>query len=141
MRCTIFIVAALAAGVSAAAEPAGPLTIVVSGARSADGVIRVAVCPDDACYQNNGPFVAKANQPASTDAVTFSFSGLPSGEYAIVLHHDEDADGAFDRFFMLPREGYGFSNDVKPRFGRPPFYAVAVTLSAGGFTAPITVQY
>ena len=144
MRCTILSGLALCASVPAAAEAAvetGVLTVVVSGARSADGVIRIAVCPDDACYQNNGPFVAKADAPAATTPVAFTLSDLPSGDYAIVLHHDEDADGEFDRFLMLPREGYGFSNDIEPGFGRPPFYAVAVTLTAAGLTAPITVQY
>jgi len=143
VRCTITALAGFCfAGSAVAEQPAesGALTVVVSGARTADGVIRIAVCPDDACYQNNGPFIAKRNAPASTEPVTFTFPDLPSGDYAIVMHHDEDDDGEFDRF-IVPLEGYGFSNDIEPGFGRPPFYAVAVKLTSDGLTAPITVQY
>lgn len=150
MSSTIFVrrniaaavfLAAGAAAAQGAGDATGALTVVVDGARSAEGVIRIAVCADEDCYQNNGPFVAKANKPASENAVKFEISDLPIGRYAVVLHHDEDADGTFDKFLFAPLEGYGFSNNAKPKLGRPPFYVVAFDLTEAGAVAPITVQY
>ena len=127
------------APISRAAGP-GVMTVVIDGARSADGNFKIAVCGDAACYENDGPFVVKADQPAALNPVEFRLSGLPEGEYSVVLHHDEDADDVFDKFLFLPEEGYGFSNDAEPSLGRPPFYAVAVTLGSDDLTVPITVQ-
>ena len=143
VQCNIigFFLLALAPFAGAQDAETGALTVIVDGARSPEGDFRIAVCADDPCYQNNGPFVVKADKPAALAPVTFILPNLPLGDYAVVMHHDEDGDRRFDKFLMVPLEGFGFSNDAKPVFGRPPFSAVAVTLTADGAIAPITVQY
>ena len=51
------------------------------------------------------------------------FSGpFPPGDYAITLFHDENKNGKFDSNFVgYPLEGYGFSNNVVPRFKAPSY--------------------
>ena len=51
------------------------------------------------------------------------FSGaFPAGDYAVTLFHDENKNGKFDSNFIgYPLEGYGFSNNVVPRFKAPSF--------------------
>ncbi len=52
------------------------------------------------------------------------FPDLPVGQYAIAIYHDKNSNEQFDTNFMgLPKEGYGFSNDVMGRFGPPSFSA------------------
>ncbi len=60
--------------------------------------------------------------PISNRNATCQFAGIAPGIYAIVLFHDENADGSFNRnWIALPEEGYGFSNDARAYF-RPPSF-------------------
>ena len=50
------------------------------------------------------------------------FAGVPARDYAVSVFHDENGNGKFDMNWMgMPLEGYGFSNNVKPRFKAPSF--------------------
>jgi uncharacterized protein (DUF2141 family) len=50
------------------------------------------------------------------------FGGVPAGDYAVTLFHDENGNGKFDsNFFGYPLEGYGFSNNAKAWFKAPSF--------------------
>jgi len=50
------------------------------------------------------------------------FPELPPGNYAIAILHDENDDKKMNKNVVgLPREGYGFSNNVMAPFG-PPSY-------------------
>ena len=48
---------------------------------------------------------------------------LANGTYAITLLDDENNNGEMDYNWMgLPREGFGFSNNVKPNLSGPPSF-------------------
>jgi uncharacterized protein (DUF2141 family) len=50
------------------------------------------------------------------------FAGVPAGDYAATIFHDENNNNKFDMNWMgMPLEGYGFSNNVKPMFKAPSF--------------------
>jgi len=50
------------------------------------------------------------------------FGGVPAGDYAVTLFHDENGNGKFDSNFIgYPLEGYGFSNNAKAQFAAPSF--------------------
>ena len=50
------------------------------------------------------------------------FEGVPYGEYAIKIFHDENENEKLDTNFMgVPKERFGFSNNVMGRFGPPTF--------------------
>jgi uncharacterized protein (DUF2141 family) len=70
--------------------------------------------------------VAQIAAPIKGNAAVCSFSGLAPGKYALVAFHDENSNGKFDRnWFGLPKEGYTFSNNVRPVFSPPSFKAAA----------------
>lgn len=47
---------------------------------------------------------------------------LPKGEYAIKAFHDVNSNGKLDTNpFGIPKEPYGFSNNVRGSFGPPSF--------------------
>lgn len=58
--------------------------------------------------------------PASS-RVELNFGVVPKGRYAISIVHDENGNGKLDKRLMIPREGYGFSNDAPVRMGPPSF--------------------
>jgi uncharacterized protein (DUF2141 family) len=47
---------------------------------------------------------------------------IPPGTYALAVVHDENMNGKLDTSWLgIPKEGYGFSNDVKVARGAPSF--------------------
>jgi uncharacterized protein (DUF2141 family) len=72
----------------------------------------------------------------------FSFEDLPPGTYALVAYHDENMNGKFDTNFIgIPKEGYGFSNDVKATRGGPSFSAATFQYDGGTLDMTITLHY
>lgn len=117
----LLIGAAMLAGASARAAA---LDIAVDGVRSSKGTVRAGV------YDASDRQVATAAAPAMAGHVILSVRDLAPGDYAVKLYHDEDGDGRLDKNLLgLPREGYGFSNRAKARFGPPSFEAMRVTVA------------
>ena len=52
----------------------------------------------------------------STELV-YLFTDVPSGVYALSTFHDENKNSKLDKNFLgMPKEGYGFSNNLRPTF-------------------------
>lgn len=67
------------------------------------------------------PYVAKKVKISGSNAAV-SFSNLPAGDYAVALYQDENSNGKCDTNFIgYPTEGFGFSNNVKPKLAPPTF--------------------
>jgi uncharacterized protein (DUF2141 family) len=68
------------------------------------------------------------------------FKDLAPGTYAAIVFHDENLSGKLDKnLFGMPQEGYGASNNVRPRFSAPGFQPASFAVTAGGVT-PLTIQ-
>ena len=108
IRAASLFAALLAAGATQAAD----LTVTVTDIRASTGTIRIAVVNSEAAWNNEAaPVVRKAIVVSGKEA-TFQFPGLPPGQYAVQVMHDENDNGKFDTNFVgLPIEGYGFSNN------------------------------
>jgi uncharacterized protein (DUF2141 family) len=53
--------------------------------------------------------------PLSTTVSEFTFEGVPYGEYALFLFHDENSNGTLDHNFLrIPTEPMGFSAGFRP---------------------------
>jgi len=62
-------------------------------------------------------------------AQTFEIHGLPAGKYAVAVFQDLDNDNRLNRWLgLLPREPYGFSNNVG-KYGPASFNKAAFDLS------------
>jgi uncharacterized protein (DUF2141 family) len=70
------------------------------------------------------------------------FKALPPDTYALTVFHDENGDGKFNRRLGYPLEGYGFSNNVNPRFSAPSFDQCKVEYAGKGMLmVPIVLIY
>lgn len=105
-------------------------------------VVRVENIKDDtgqigvALYNTEVDFMKKQFAgkfvPAKKEGVEVVFENLPPGEYAISIMHDSNANGKIDTNFMgIPKEGYGFSNNVMGSFGPPSFEKAKFKLTDG----------
>lgn len=90
-------------------------------------------CQDD-------PQARRLKVPAA-QAADLRFTGLPSGNYAIALIHDENGNNKLDTMFGIPREGFGFSRNPAIRFGPPRFDSAQFVVSSGEVGETVRVKY
>lgn len=65
---------------------------------------------------------AHATAPIRHGRGRCEFRGVPPGGYAVIVLHDEDANGTMTTSTLgLPEEGWGVSNDADGPFGPRPF--------------------
>lgn len=70
------------------------------------------------------------------------FTDLSPGRYALVVLHDENMNGRMDYNWLgIPREGYGFSNDVHGRLSSPSFEQAAFVYDGKTLDLTITLRY
>lgn len=68
--------------------------------------------------------------------VTVVFENVPQGVYAASIIHDTNRNGKLDtNFFGVPKEGFGFSNDVMGTLGPPSFDKAKFSLQS-----PLTIR-
>ncbi len=120
--------------VAAQEKPRGTLTLGVriEGIKVMRGVVRVALF-DKAKGFPNGKNTAIRQQMVEAKAETASvtFADLMPGCYAIAVQHDQNNDSRLNRNTLgIPKERYGFSNNVRGTFGPPSFRAAAFALDA-----------
>ena len=132
----------LAAGlIVAGATRAADIAVTVTGLRSADGVVRLALYDKAEGFATDEAVVVGRILPSSEGAVRTVIEGLAPGRYAIAAYDDEDNDDKFDRFLLIPREGYGFSNDARPALRAPTFEEAAFELPATGVAITFAMGY
>ena len=87
-------------------------------------------------FDSNDTFLMKtAGQQSgkSNEAGEFTttFNRLAAGEYAVVVVHDENDNQLYDSGFLgFGAEGLGYSNNVRPWFGRPDFEDAKIVIDA-----------
>ncbi|MGB0696056.1 MAG: DUF2141 domain-containing protein [Rhodospirillaceae bacterium] len=119
------------------------IQVTIDGLRSNDGTVYVAIYDNpDAFPKWNVHRVATRTTAQNGQAVA-EFRNLDPGNYAMAFFHDENSNGEFDQgLFGFPLEGYGFSNDAKPKLGPPPFEEAAFAVNDGGaVTLKAQMQY
>lgn len=119
--------------------PNASIEVSVSGVRSAQGMVRVSVCPK-ANFLGNCPWTASV--PAHTGAVTLIVPDVPPGHYAVQAFHDVDGDNRLGRNWIgVPREGIGFSNDAMAHLTYPRFSIASFDHGAARQHIAVTVRY
>jgi uncharacterized protein (DUF2141 family) len=97
---------------------AGKFILSVVGFESNDGKAMIALFNSEEGYSETGENF-KSNALEIEDLKTeWVIEGLPFGEYAIKLYHDENGNNKMDRNMLgIPSEDYGFSNNASGSFG------------------------
>jgi uncharacterized protein (DUF2141 family) len=85
--------------------------------------------------------VAWQTRPADADTVVFT-AEVPPGRYGASVLHDENGNARMDRNVVgIPKEGYGVTNNPKPRRRAATFEEALFTLPPAGTTMTISIQY
>lgn len=105
------------------------LIVKINGIKSDQGTVKVALCNSPENYKDNkSPFKAAIIEIKNNQAIAV-FDNLPAGNYAVKAFHDENNNDDFDTNFLgIPKEDYGFSNNVRGLFGPPSWDAAKFQL-------------
>jgi len=109
------------------------LHVRVEGIRNYKGEVGVALFDSPKGYPTHSEHCYEAEwvelRKGMKD-VDVEFEGLPFGEYAISVLHDENGTRRLERnVFGFPREGVGFSNEQKVKLSAPKFKKAKFELS------------
>jgi uncharacterized protein (DUF2141 family) len=124
------------------AQPAGKLSITVTGARNGDGVIRCALFNSPAAFPKIGQEWRGVIAPIRGGTANCVFSGVPAGTYAVAFFHAEHNETQLTTgMFGKPQQGYGFSNNATGSFGPPSFNAAAFRYDGGNLMLRGALSY
>lgn len=104
----------------------------VSGIKETTGNVLVGVYNDAAAFAKVGSEIKLMSVPAHSETVDVEIPGLKDGEYAFTVLHDKNGDGKCDfNLLGIPKESFGFSNNVKPKLKTPSYHDVKVNVADG----------
>lgn len=121
----------------------GSINVEISGLRSNSGEVRVNL------YGSKDGFPSEPKKAVMTlvskiehNEAKVVFKDIPFGDYAISVLHDENGNKKMDlSWLMIPKEGFGASNNPKGSFGPPSFSDARFRLSYEELDVKITVRY
>jgi uncharacterized protein (DUF2141 family) len=121
-----------AAALTGGAAGVERLEIDVAQVRSGHGLIRLCLTADPknfpACHDDARAM--RRNYDGRQRRIVIE--GLPLGDYAFAVIHDENSNHKLDTIAGIPREGFGFSRNPAIGFGPPRFSAARFTLDGQG---------
>ncbi|CAN5243242.1 DUF2141 domain-containing protein [soil metagenome] len=118
------------------------LTISFAGLRSAKGLMRICLTRNPHFFPgcDKDPHAFKASVAAGPSA-QLRIPGITSGDYALSVLHDENANARADMLLGIPREGVGFSENPRLRFSAPKFDAARFHMGSADVTKMIRIRY
>jgi uncharacterized protein (DUF2141 family) len=127
----LVLASALTAGLS---QPAGKLSITVTGVRNSDGVVRCGLFNSPAAFPKIGQEWRGVIAPIRGGAANCVFTGVPAGTYGVAFFHAEHNETQLTT-------GYGFSNNATGSFGPPNFTAAAFRYDGGNMALQGSLTY
>jgi uncharacterized protein (DUF2141 family) len=126
-----------------AQSPPARIHVVVSALRNTKGQVSCALFRSADGFPNDArKAVAHQEVGIAGAQATCNFDGVPPGQYAVAVFHDENGNGKMDTNFVgMPREGVGASSNPKARLGPPKFADAAFSVAAREVDIQITVRY
>jgi len=130
--CSLIFLLVLATPALAKDLPGGDLVVRINGLSSDTGKVILALVNSVEEYKarkgGRDPYLS-ATLSIKEGRAFYRFKNIPYGEYAIKAFHDENANGELDTNFIgIPREAYGFSNNVRS-LGMPDYEKVKFDFS------------
>ena len=141
---SVLIVGAILLSFSSASESEENCTLSVefSNIRSKEGSLFIFLYNYENQFPDN-PFkyyeIKKDN--ISNKRLLVNIPNLVKGKYAISIIDDENDNDDLDRFLGIPKEGYGFSNNVKPLLSLPKYQELLFEINQERMLLNLKLQY
>jgi len=113
--------------------PEDGIRITVTRLHNQKGHVLVSLFKDGVGYPDDAQkALRKAQLDINGNSASVLFTGLPAGTYAVSVLHDENDDRQMNKNSLgLPKEGFGFSNNVVGAFGPPSWSRTAFSHKPG----------
>ncbi|WP_317900109.1 DUF2141 domain-containing protein [Aurantibacillus circumpalustris] len=119
------------------------LHIQVSGIRNSSGNIRLAFYSNSKSFDDEKPlFIRKvAKKEVLNSSLKMVYNDLKAGVYGIAILDDENSNDKMDYGWVLPKEGFGFSDYYHTNMKRPKFESFDFALKDEIKIVEIKVRY
>ena len=125
----------------ATTQPRAHLVIHVADLNTHNGQLLFCIFKSAQGFPGDSKFAVESQVKPVTADNQFTLD-LPPGKYAAAVVHDENANGKLDTNFLgIPKEGYGVSNNPKPRRRGVTYPESEFTLPTAGASISISMQY
>jgi uncharacterized protein (DUF2141 family) len=121
LRLGVAVLVAVGTAAGAQEREKAHLTVVIDGLRNTEGRVHVSLYDREDGFPRDEQAILRTESvaPVSTRVVV-EFTNLDYGEYAVAVLHDEDLSGGMTyQSFRRPKEGYCFSNNLRPKIRAP----------------------
>ena len=109
----------------------GTVIVEISGVENNTGIIRIGLYNSEGTFPTYGENFKGAEPNANVTGVSYTFTDIPIGTYAIAVWHDENENKEMDKnLFGAPTENYGFSRNIYGSFGPPSFDEVSFKVNS-----------
>lgn len=117
---TLLLYFILIAGFASNENP--QLAIEIQNIEVVEGYIRIGVFNSEDKFLKKNSTFKNYIIAVESNTETIVIDDLPKGEYAFILYHDINSDGKMNRKLIgIPKEPFGFSNNVRPKLAKPTF--------------------
>ena len=116
------------------------LTVRITDITNVKGHVMIGIFNNESDYPVDGKQFRKIYLKVEATELSYTFTDMPLGDYAICVYHDENDDKICNlNLFGAPTEEYGFSNNVRPFLSCPSFKQTKFSLS-GNQTISIKIE-
>ncbi|GAB5417316.1 MAG: hypothetical protein Crog4KO_28980 [Crocinitomicaceae bacterium] len=119
----------LSSSFSTTPDNTATLTVEITNIKNTDGVVQIGLYkkPENFPSPNKQYRVERIKPSGKT--LTYKFTGLAPGKYAVAIYHDENGDKKCNRNLIgVPTEAYAFSQNFRPGLSAPKFSDCCVTV-------------
>ncbi len=105
----------LGALVSISSLMANDIDVEITNILNKNGDVKIGLYNKAEDFSKIDKVYKEATIKISSKTVKYKFTNIPNGTYAIAIFHDENQNGKIDKNFLgIPKEGYGFSKNIRP---------------------------
>ena len=119
----------------------GDLTVFITGLKSDKGDVKIALSDFEEDFSSRNEAFMSVSIKIENGKAKWIFKSFPFGEYAIKFYHDGNGNNQLDTNFLgIPKESFGFSNNVRGAFGPPKYEDAKFLFNSDAMTIEIKVK-
>ncbi|MBE9462914.1 DUF2141 domain-containing protein [Dyadobacter subterraneus] len=116
-------------------------TVLVSNLQNKSGRLFIGWYTAPESFPGKDPDFTKEVAVNNLSEISVPFDNIPDGRYGISIYLDENNNGKLDMNFLgIPKEKYGFSNNVFPATRAANFEEAAFEIQGKSGTIPIRLK-
>lgn len=119
------------------------LKISITGLRSNSGTVWLGFYTSNEAFNKEQPLFFKVEPKTKTinGVLSITYTGIKPGTYGIAFMDDENNNGKMDYGWLLPKEGFGFSNYYHTGMTKPHLNKFSFEVKEESTLVEIKVRY